>query len=196
MIQFKTNRLIIREHRESDLQDYHKWISDPDVMSYVDWETSNLEETQKDFTETLNEIENPDRTNYFFAITEKATQNYVGAIGFAIKKKQHNGGIAECGYFLLTKYWRKGIAVEALTGLIEYGFSQLNIHKISASCYKENFSSERVMQKCKFIKEGELRKERYHHNKWHNRLLYSILKEDWENTNKHPSLKDPALVSP
>jgi RimJ/RimL family protein N-acetyltransferase len=35
MIQFETERLIIRDYKESDLQDYHKWISDSDVMHYV-----------------------------------------------------------------------------------------------------------------------------------------------------------------
>jgi RimJ/RimL family protein N-acetyltransferase len=39
------------------------------------------------------------------------------------------------------------------------------------------------MQKCNFKKEGELRKERYHRNKWCDRLLYAIQEEDWK-TNK------------
>ncbi|MCP4178885.1 MAG: GNAT family N-acetyltransferase [bacterium] len=37
------------------------------------------------------------------------------------------------------------------------------------------------MQKCGFLKEAELRKEKFHRNKWCDRLHYGILKEEWKN---------------
>ena len=181
MIRLETDRLIIRDHKESDLSDYHKWISDSDLMYYIDWKTSSVEESQKDLIETIKENTNPNRTNYFFAMLEKETKSYIGAVGFTIKSKKVNTGIAECGYFLMKKYWRKGIVVEAITKILEFAFEELNLHKMTASCDKENNASEKVMQKCGFFKEGELRKQKFHHNKWCDRLLYSILKEEWKN---------------
>ncbi|MCP4178884.1 MAG: GNAT family N-acetyltransferase [bacterium] len=137
MIRLETDRLIIRDHKESDLSDYHKWISDSDLMYYVDWKTSSLEESQKDLTETIKENTNPNRTNYFLAILKKDTKSYIGTVGFMIKSRKVNTGIAECGYFLMKKYWGKGIAVEAITKILEFAFNELNLHKMSASCYKK-----------------------------------------------------------
>lgn len=142
----------------SDLDDIHKWMSDPEVMHYLDWKTTTIEETKKDLLDTIKEIGNPNRKTYFFAIIEKDTQNHVGGAGFTIRSKQNNSGIGEFGYFLLKDYWGKRIAVEVVSRIIKFAFMELKLHKLTASCDKENMASERVMQKCGLIKEAELRK--------------------------------------
>jgi [ribosomal protein S5]-alanine N-acetyltransferase len=180
MIKLETKRLILRDYVISDLEDVHKWMSDSEVMHYLDWKTCCIEDTRKDLIGTISEINKPNRKIYFFAIIEKETQKHVGGAGFSIRKKQCNSGIAEFGYFLLKEYWGKGIAVEAVLKIIEFGFTELSLHKLSASCDKENKASEKVMQKCGLIKEGELRKEKFHRNKWCDRLQYSILIKDWK----------------
>ena len=178
---FETDRLILRDFVHSDMEDYHKWISDSEVMHYLDWKTTSIEETKKNFFRTMEDAQNPDRKEYYFAIIAKETKQHVGSAGFTIKAKHADSGIAELGYFLLKDYWGKGIAVEAVLRIIEFGFNSLKLHKISASCDKENKPSERIMQKCGLSKEGELRRESFHLNQWRNKVLYSILKDEWEN---------------
>jgi ribosomal-protein-alanine N-acetyltransferase len=51
---------------------------------------------------------------------------------------------AEVGYVLNPEYWGKGIATEALTKVLEFGFDQLKLHRIEAKFIKEN---ERSRQK-------------------------------------------------
>ena len=179
-ILLETERLILRDYMISDLKEVHAWMSDPEVMLYLEWKTSSMEETKENLLKTINDIGSSNRNEYYFAMIEKETQKHIGGAGFKIITRKHNSGIAELGYFLSKDYWGKGIAVEAVLRIIKFGFVDLKLHKISASCDSENRGSERIMQKCGLSKEGELRKERFHRNRWCNRLLYSILKEERE----------------
>ncbi len=183
MIRMETERLILRDYVISDLEDVHKWMSNPEVMHYLDWKTNTIEETKKNFLRTINDIDNPDRKEYYFAIIEKKSRKHIGGAGFAVKDRQSGGGVAELGYFLSKEYWEKGIALEAVSEIIEFGFRDLNLHKISASCDSDNKASEKIMLKCGLSKEGELKQERFHFNQWRDRLLYCILKDEWKNRN-------------
>jgi ribosomal-protein-alanine N-acetyltransferase len=50
---------------------------------------------------------------------------------------------------------------------------------------KENNNSEKVMIKLGMKKEGELRKHQYHEGKWKDRLLYGLIKEEYDCENNH-----------
>ena len=70
-----------------------------------------------------------------------------------------------------------GIATESLTLLINYAFNVLDLHKVYASIFAENIASIRVLEKCSLTKEGELYEHRYKNGKFHNMLLYGIIKK-------------------
>ena len=76
--------------------------------------------------------------------------------------------------------WGNGYASEAAKLIVDFGFSQLGMHRISASFIRENVASERVMQKCGMTKEAEYRKSSIRFGEWTNRIGYAILREEWE----------------
>lgn len=61
---------------------------------------------------------------------------------------------AEVGYFLGEEYWGKGIATRALALICDYGFENLDIVRIHTGVYEHNLASQRVLEKCGFVKEG------------------------------------------
>ena len=61
----------------------------------------------------------------------------------------HNFGYraeAEIGMRVLPAWQRRGIAREALLGMMEYGFLKLGLERIEAKCFKENESSARALR--------------------------------------------------
>ena len=121
----------------------------------------------------------PKRKRYFFAVELVDSNAIIGDAGFAIKIKNGHGGIAELGYFFYKSYWGCGYGSEAVAILTAYIFGQTNLHKVIACCDKRNVASERVMQKCGMMKEGENRMGRLQQGYWCTELTYGILKEEW-----------------
>lgn len=61
---------------------------------------------------------------------------------------------AEIGYFVGEEFWGRGIATEALKQMIDYGFSELKLRRISAGIMDYNKASARVLEKVGFQFEG------------------------------------------
>lgn len=76
----------------------------------------------------------------------------IGTCGFARLDFENNS--AEIGYVLNPDFWRKGYATEAVKRVINFGFHDLNLHRIEARYIVGNEVSRRVMEKCGMAFEG------------------------------------------
>lgn len=85
---------------------------------------------------------------------------------------------AEVGYWIGKEYWNRGIATESLMLVIDYAFNILDLHKLYASVFVQNAASIHVLEKCSLGKEGELYQQKYKHGKFHNILLYGLIKNE------------------
>ncbi len=83
------------------------------------------------------------------------------------------------GYFTYPRFWGRGYTTEALKKVIEYSFAADNVYRITTGCLAENIGSERVMQKCRMIKEAEHVDYEWHDGKMKTRLEYRLLKSEW-----------------
>jgi [ribosomal protein S5]-alanine N-acetyltransferase len=181
MINIETNRLIIRDHLEKDLDSLHNLLSHEKAMHYLpDIKTNTLDGSKQNLYEAIKEAHLESRTKYFFAIIEKATDKYIGEIGYTVTINSSYGKVVNLGYFILPMYWGKGFVTEAAKAVIANAFNRGNVIKIETGCVKENIGSERVMKKVGMIKEAELVKHALLHSKLHDRVEYRLLKEEWE----------------
>ncbi|SDY92582.1 Protein N-acetyltransferase, RimJ/RimL family [Evansella caseinilytica] len=176
MIAIHTERLIIRDHIESDLEALHKLISNKEVMNYLpEIMTETIEESKLNLHEAIEESKNDNRVKYYFAIINKKTDQFIGEIGFTKIKECTEGNILNLGYFIFKEYWGRGYAVEASKAIIDYAFKKINTVKVETGCLKENKQSEKVMIKIGLKKEADFRK----HIIINDRLEYGITREDW-----------------
>ncbi len=72
----------------------------------------------------------------------------------------------------------KGYGTKATNALVEYGFDQLNLNCIYSHIIEYNIASQRVKEKCGFKKDGVLRNRVYKNGKYHNIVVWSILKSE------------------
>ena len=87
---------------------------------------------------------------------------------------------AELGYWIGPEYWNRGYCTEAVKAILEYGFTALGYHKISARHFMGNESSGRVMQKVGMVREGILRDEVVEDGRFVTVVLYGILRFERE----------------
>ena len=78
------------------------------------------------------------------AVVSKA-ENKV--IGFAGLKYLPEYDATDLGFRFLPEYWNKGIGTEASKAIVAYGFEELKLDRIIGITMKENYGSQRVLEK-------------------------------------------------
>lgn len=147
------HRLYIREHMIEDLPASIDWQSDPQVAKYLSWLPRSIAETEVSLREAIRQQSLKERTQFFYAIVLKDSQEMIGSSGFTLVEPNHGN----CGWFLRRAYHGQGYATEAVKLLIQHAYHIEGMEVLSASCRKANMSSKRIMEKCGFslVKESE-----------------------------------------
>jgi hypothetical protein len=104
------------------------------------------------------------------------------------------GELGEIGYVLARDAWGKGYASEAADLVIKFGFDELKLHKISATCEPFNFASAKVLQKAGLVIEGYLKKHIFIKGQWRDTLLFGCVREERATNVQNLHLK-PRLLS-
>jgi ribosomal-protein-alanine N-acetyltransferase len=142
-----TQRLVLRKMEFSDENEISDLRSNEEVNKYIDRPKKiNLADARY-FIQFINKgISNHEWL--YWAITLKNNNQLIGTIclwHFSEEKQT-----AETGYELLPKFHGKGIMKEALTQVIEFGFTLLNLKSIEAYTHVENTGSIRLLENAGF----------------------------------------------
>ncbi|MCL2194513.1 MAG: GNAT family N-acetyltransferase [Oscillospiraceae bacterium] len=180
MIRLETTRLIIRDPMPSDMDGWHRLFSDAKTMYYLqEIMTHSLDESRQNLAMAVNEASSPNRTKYFFAIEHKTTGAFVGAMGYTVTATTPLGKLVGMGYFILPQYHGQGYMTEAVNEVVRFAFEENGVYRIAIGCLTENRASERVMQKCGFIKEAQYKSYTWHDGRMKDRVEYRRLKDEW-----------------
>lgn len=148
MIRLETERLVLRDYVQEDMEVYYRLKSDPDVMRYMrESRAVSRDEVRRQFDEILQDASSSERRFYFFHIETKDGEP-VGSIGYTVLSHQSGGAMCGGGYFLFPLFWGHGYATEAFRKVLEFAFLEGGVSRMEASCARQNRASERVMQKC------------------------------------------------
>ena len=74
-----------------------------------------------------------------------------------------------------------GYAYESCILLLEYGFKELGLNKISTEVYEFDVKKDSLLKKFGFHLDGILRKNYFYEGKWWDSKIYSILSTEMEN---------------
>jgi ribosomal-protein-serine acetyltransferase len=86
---------------------------------------------------------------------------------------------ASIGYWLTKNAEGNGIILKSCRKLIPYGFEKLHLQRIEITAAVENSRSQAIPEKLHFKKEGILRSAELINNRYHDLVVYSILKDEW-----------------
>jgi RimJ/RimL family protein N-acetyltransferase len=110
------------------------------------------------------------------AIVLRAESRLIGNCG--VRKKGPDAFEADMGYEIAPPYWGRGYATEAARAILAFGFDELKLHRISATCLADNLASARLLEKIGMRLEGRLRENERFKGRWWDTLLYAILEHE------------------
>ncbi|MCL4856763.1 MAG: GNAT family N-acetyltransferase, partial [Flavobacteriales bacterium] len=90
-----------------------------------------------------------------WAICSLNNKTFYGAGGLNSLNKEHKK--AEIGFWLLTAFWGKGIMTEVMPLICNYGFKNMDLHRIEGFVETDNVNCKNAMKKLDFIHEGTMK---------------------------------------
>ena len=147
----ETDRLILREWRLSDLDDFFEYCSVPGTGEAAGWpHHKNKEESLAIMTRFI-------QNKKTFALVYKENKKVIGSLG--LEKYGNEEELSEffayqgreIGYVLSAAYWGRGLMTEAVKAVISYCFDELNLDFLLCGHYFKNHRSMRVQKKCGFV---------------------------------------------
>ncbi len=164
--------LIAKNPAHVDL--YCKWLNDPVCRKYMRFQVPKTIEEVKQFLVPQKGV----KEIIILDIYHKADKKVIGHIGLMfINWFNRNANI----FYLIgeREYWGCGLASKAINTMLNYGFEELNLHKIYAQVMDPNIASIRVLDKCGFTLEGTFKEEYYIDGVYHDLQRYRLLKTEW-----------------
>lgn len=171
-VELQTPRLLLREFTYDDFSAVHAYASDETVTRYTDWGPNTINDTEEFFREAVNAANAQPRDSHLFAITLSQSP-VIGCVRLGIVNRADRVG--DLGYVLNAGFWGQGIATEATKRLLAFGFDELSLHRIFATCHPENVGSTRVLEKAGFQLEERLTDDKFVRGAYRDSLLYAIL---------------------
>ena len=111
-----------------------------------------------------------------FAIREPAG-SLVGAIGL-VGTLPMGAHCAEFGYWLAKAYRSRGLMPQVIEVFADHAFARLGLHRLSATPFRSNVASQRVLEKAGFQREGVLRGLYRKEESYVDAVLYARLVSD------------------
>ena len=146
-VALKTERLILRPWRQSDLDDFYEYASVDGVGQMAGWAPHKSKEVSQDI---LNSFIDGKKT---FAL--EYSGKVVGSLGIEMYNEEKLPEFAdkrcrEIGYVLSKDYWGQGLMPEAIKRVVDYLFEEIGLDVIFCGHFLSNRQSARAQEKCGF----------------------------------------------
>jgi RimJ/RimL family protein N-acetyltransferase len=154
-----------------DHEAVHRYASDPEVTRYTDWGPNDPEATEVFLAEAQASASPVPRTRHALAIVRQDLDELIGSVELQITSQENGYGVL--GYVLGRDSWGQGYATEAAAGMLRYGFVELRLRSISATCDPDNVASTAVLTRIGMHQVGHLHHHVFTRGGWRDRLQFA-----------------------
>ena len=168
----QTERLLLRQFVDTDLEKVFKGLSHPEIIKYYGVSYQTLEATKEQMTFFADLEKNG--TGIWWAVCSIDNKTFYGAGGLNSLNKEHKK--AEIGFWLISDFWGKGIMKEAMPLICNYGFNNLGLHRIEGIVETENKNCKNAMAKLNFQHEGTMKECEVKNGKFISLDIYALVK--------------------
>ena len=173
--------VLLRPIARTDLTNFLKWFNDPEVVQYLGLHLPVTEMAEEKYIEEVGTTRARTDTPFVIEKIEDDKTRAIGTVGLhGINNKDHNAtfGIAigekDC--------WSRGYGTEAARLIIDYGFRQLNLHRVSSLALSFNERSIRMHLKLGFKEEGRQREHLFRNGSYCDHVMFGLLRNEWKNS--------------
>ncbi|MEX1079933.1 MAG: GNAT family N-acetyltransferase [Homoserinimonas sp.] len=149
----RTDRLILRPHLETDLDDLVPFHSDPEVTRYIPWPVRNREETRTALAARLAKGTAIDEGDWLILAVVIAAENRV--IGEVLLKRENEAeGVGELGYVIARSHQGQGLATEAARAMLALAFGEFGLKRVTARIDEPNAASRAMVERLGFAEDS------------------------------------------
>lgn len=178
--EFETERLQLRQLTLDDLDFIFEMFSREETNRHV---ADDPVKTMDEARELYELYIRPKPHLFRLGLFLKKTGQPIGTIGlYGIKMEDFR---AVMGFDLLKEYWGQGYMTEAGIALLDFAFKELRLNRIQVSADADNERSLAAIQRMGFRKEGVMRQKDYYKDAFHDDVMFSILRDEWEEMQKY-----------
>lgn len=172
-----SNRLTLRTPSKADASALFDLMSDERLTTFLTWEAHTRIETTETLIENLLSAQQNDKGYHWCVCVDTQIIGLVSLIDIKRTIRTWILNRAELSYWISPAYQGKGYATEASKLVLNFGFTQLNLHKIIIAHASNNLESGSICKKLGFKKYGEEHDAFQKNNKWHDLFWYELIKE-------------------
>jgi ribosomal-protein-alanine N-acetyltransferase len=177
-ILFTTDRLKIRNLRESDLNAFYQYRSNPEITKYQGFDTFSKDEAKEFISSQEEKLFGVPGEWVQYGIEHGSYKKLIGDC--AIKLQEKNPAIAEIGISISNLYQRQNYAKEAMAGILHFLFHVKEIHRVVETVDAENTASIQLLKSLFFRQEGFFIENIFFKGKWGSEYQFAMLKREWE----------------
>lgn len=141
----ETERLLLRRLEPADLDALYALYRDPEIRQFYPEGVLTLDETRAELEWFLNGHPRHPELG-LWATVLKSTGEFIGRCGLLPWELEGQHEV-EVAYLIAKTHWGQGLGTEAAQGVLDYGFTQLNLPRLVCLIDEANEASKRVAEK-------------------------------------------------
>lgn len=145
----------------------------PSVRRYISIFRTPVNESET----TIASNDGPSPSTIIIPKSDQFGDEPVGSVSLAPIKQID--GYGNLGIWLHPDAWGNGFALDACAHMIEYGFRELALHRISATVMAPNERSKRLIERLGFTHEGTAREAQFADGRYVDVERYGLLVGEW-----------------
>jgi RimJ/RimL family protein N-acetyltransferase len=158
---------------------FARWNQDSEYFRLLDSDPAHLWSSRKMKEWFEKDLDSALPNNLLFAIRTLAEDKLIGFIAFDGLNWTNRDTFVAIGIGE-QDYWGKGYGSDAMRVMLRYGFTELNLHRISLTVFEQNPRGIRSYEKCGFKYEGRIRDFLLRDGQRSDMLHMGILKSEWD----------------
>lgn len=181
------DRIILRPFEGNDIEDMIKILNEPELKMLTGSVSNDIDakkimdEDEKIKVSNWYKSRNDQSDRLDLAIALKDSKQIIGEVVFNEFDDCSNN--VNFRVLMSQSYRNQGLGSEAIQLFIQYGFEQLNLHKISLEVFSFNPRAEHVYTKVGFKLEGIKREDFKYNDKYIDTKIFGLLKSEYDQIN-------------
>lgn len=173
----RTPRLTLRPITPDDLDDVYRLQSRPDVARWMLGFEPRTREQSRASVLTMAGEDALRAENDCLTLAAATEAGVIGTVELVWRSQQER--TAELGYVFHPDHGGRGLATEAATAVLDWGFNEFGLHRVYGRCHAGNDASARLMTRLGMRQEARHVESYLFRGEWADRLVFAVLAREW-----------------
>lgn len=173
-----SERVTLRELRQSDAPSLVAMLSTAEVARFITPPPTTVEGFER-FIEWTH-LQRSQGAYACFAVVPEGMDTAIGI--FQVRQLDPSFATAEWGFAIGSPFWGTGVFADGAALILAFAFQTLGVHRLEARAAARNGRGNGALAKAGAVREGLLRKSFRRNGEYLDQILWSIVREDWMQT--------------